>query len=185
MAAGNFFCKSRFPNLSRSSSRSKLQALTKHANMAPEKRKSAPTNESFLRSKPSAENDNRPAKRSKPEAIPKLQNDAKAAPSSTLSHLPKILKTREEEIAFPRGGASILTPLEHKQISIEAARDVLFEQQSASRNSDSKKSGDGEPAGVKTSVTKKRKLKSKSKKGEKQKEAEEEIIKIEGLSYKV
>ncbi|AET40644.1 Rrp5p Ecym_6262 [Eremothecium cymbalariae DBVPG len=31
-----------------------------------------------------------------------------------------------EEIAFPRGGASVLTPLELKQVANEAARDVLF-----------------------------------------------------------
>ncbi|KAL9612971.1 MAG: hypothetical protein Q9167_002448 [Letrouitia subvulpina] len=35
---------------------------------------------------------------------------------------------RPEEPAFPRGGASVLTPLEHKRIQIQAKNDVLFEQ---------------------------------------------------------
>lgn len=33
---------------------------------------------------------------------------------------------RQEEKSFPRGGASALTPLEHRQIQIEATKDVLF-----------------------------------------------------------
>ena len=36
--------------------------------------------------------------------------------------------TLKEEAPFPRGGASVLTPLEHKQIKIQAKQDVLFEQ---------------------------------------------------------
>ncbi|KAL9033237.1 MAG: hypothetical protein Q9214_007609 [Letrouitia sp. 1 TL-2023] len=35
---------------------------------------------------------------------------------------------KPEELAFPRGGASVLTPLEHKRIQIQAKNDVLFEQ---------------------------------------------------------
>jgi rRNA biogenesis protein RRP5 len=35
---------------------------------------------------------------------------------------------REEEPLFPRGGGSVLTPLEQRQIKAEAERDVLFEQ---------------------------------------------------------
>lgn len=32
------------------------------------------------------------------------------------------------EIAFPRGGASVLTPLEVKEVANEATQDALFEQ---------------------------------------------------------
>ncbi|KAF2762569.1 ribosomal RNA processing protein RRP5 [Pseudovirgaria hyperparasitica] len=35
---------------------------------------------------------------------------------------------KSESKSFPRGGGSVLTPLEHKQIQNEAAKDVLFEQ---------------------------------------------------------
>ncbi|ODV64285.1 Rrp5p [Ascoidea rubescens DSM 1968] len=37
------------------------------------------------------------------------------------------LLSKQADISFPRGGASILTPLEVKEIANEAARDVLFE----------------------------------------------------------
>ncbi|GME76034.1 unnamed protein product [Ambrosiozyma monospora] len=40
----------------------------------------------------------------------------------------KSLLTQSAEISFPRGGASVLTPLELKEISNEAKKDVLFEQ---------------------------------------------------------
>ena len=36
----------------------------------------------------------------------------------------------DEERAFPRGGGSVLTPLEQRQIQIQATRDVLFEEKS-------------------------------------------------------
>lgn len=42
----------------------------------------------------------------------------------------KSLLSSAAEIAFPRGGASVLTPMEIKEVSNEAKRDVLFEQQS-------------------------------------------------------
>jgi len=35
--------------------------------------------------------------------------------------------SKDEEASFPRGGSSILTPLEFKQISNDATKDVLFE----------------------------------------------------------
>ncbi|KAH8672619.1 hypothetical protein BGZ60DRAFT_282218 [Tricladium varicosporioides] len=140
--------------------------------MAPvdKKRKNAPTNDSFARSRNLSIKENRPAKRQKPDEGEKKIT----APT-------KISNVREEEAAFPRGGASVLTPLEHKQIQIEATRDVLFEQQST-------KSGGAEldaeeNAGLPTK--KKSKSKSKQKKGTEHVEPEEETVKIEGLSYKV
>src|SRR5271163_964569 len=95
--------------------------------MAPieKKRKSGPTNESFARSKKFTDTEDRPSKRFRAE-----ENDGKKS-AAKVPQVPKISKLRDEEVAFPRGGASILTPLEHKQIQIEATRDVLFEQQGA------------------------------------------------------
>lgn len=94
-----------------------------------------------------------------------------------------ISKLQDEDVAFPRGGASALTPLEHKQIAIEATRDVLFEQQQG--GSSSKPELDGEEES-----RPKKKLKSKGSKGKKKGPAviaipEEEHVKIEGLNYKV
>ena len=93
----------------------------------------------------------------------------------------KISKTREEDAPFPRGGASLLTPLEHKQIQIEATRDVLFEQQGP--KSKTAVVGDSDRQVERTE--KKPKSKKKSKKETKNLAQDEEAVKIEGLSYKV
>ena len=93
----------------------------------------------------------------------------------------KISKTREEDAPFPRGGASLLTPLEHKQIQIEATRDVLFEQQSSKSRRPIVSDGDDQ---VERTV-KKSKSKKKNKKGTETSTQDEETVKIEGLSYKV
>jgi rRNA biogenesis protein RRP5 len=93
----------------------------------------------------------------------------------------KISKTREEDAPFPRGGASLLTPLEHKQIQIEATRDVLFEQQGVK----SKRAVADDDNAQLERQGKKSKSKKKSKKGPEVAEPAEETVKIEGLSYKV
>lgn len=128
--------------------------------MAPVKRKGSGENES-----------------TRPEKKPKA-----SAPSSKLS-VPK-----NEEPDFPRGGASVLTPLEHKQIQIQATRDVLFEQTTGKKSTanefedeeneaDQPDHADGAP------------LKAKRKKGSKKRKSveltEEAAVRIEGLSYKV
>jgi len=150
--------------------------------MGPIKRKSGPTNDLFLRSKKEiGENDNRPLKRLRQDDVASSQttkhDSTGGGPNSTPIHVPKIAKAKEEEAAFPRGGASILTPLEHKQINIDAARDVLFEQQTAK--------DDGEGETTTGPGAKKRKHKNKGKKNEEIRDAEDDHIRIEGLSYKV
>jgi rRNA biogenesis protein RRP5 len=146
--------------------------------MAPidKKRKSGPTNESFARSRKPAEGGDRPSKRLRPD-----EKDGKSTtPKAPL--VPKISRVREEEAAFPRGGASILTPLEHKQIQIEATRDVLFEQEGG-KSSRLEEDGAGDDAAVRKKN--KAKSKGKGKKGTENAEPKEESVKIEGLSYKV
>lgn len=146
--------------------------------MAPidKKRKNGPTNESFARSRKPADAEDRPSKR--------LRADEKDGKSATpkIPLVPKISRVREEEAAFPRGGASILTPLEHKQIQIEATRDVLFEQQGAKSSKPTEEGGAEETTGRKKQKTN---SKGKSKKGAGNTEPEEQAVKIEGLSYKV
>lgn len=93
-----------------------------------------------------------------------------AAPASATV---KTTVKKDEEAAFPRGGGSVLTPLEHKQISIEAKRDALFEEESGTKPS---KKDDKE--------SKKRKRKSKEKDAVKP-VRDEDAVKIEGLNYKV
>jgi rRNA biogenesis protein RRP5 len=139
------------------------------------KKKSAPTNDSFVRSKRPADAFDRPSKRLRSETVERLTATPK------IHHVPKISRVREEDEAFPRGGASILTPLEHKQIHIEATRDVLFEQQNSKSSQPGASGGDDEKRASKRG--------SKSKKKEKGGidifPEENESVKVEGLSYKV
>ena len=66
----------------------------------------------------------------------------KQKPTDDKQRRPAVL--RDEELAFARGGASILTPLEHKQIQIKAKQDVLFEQETGKRQAPPRLGSDGE-----------------------------------------
>ncbi|KAJ5782565.1 hypothetical protein N7457_004339 [Penicillium paradoxum] len=103
---------------------------------------------------------------------------------------------RDDEPSFPRGGASILTPLERKQIQIQANRDVLFEQKAIGTQKPSQKKpaedlaedsdNDVEMEDEETTTTtkKSRKKKSKSKKSADKGTDDKEDVRIEGLSFK-
>lgn len=135
-----------------------------------------------------AKKDNRPFQ----DRSAKRQRKSDIAAEDTKSPKPAIEKSqtapqksvfKDEEKSFPRGGASVLTPLEHKQIQIKATQDVLFEQSGQKRGGDDGLS-DGSDIEMKE-APKAGKMK-KSKKGKKGQAAEEEqIVKVEGLSYKV
>jgi len=151
------------------------------------KRKNGPSNESFVRSRRTTEIDGPPSKRLKKEgSLVQTRKDDKDTKPLTFVSLPvtKSAGTKEEGAAFPRGGASILTPLEHKQIHIEATRDVLFEHQSTSRKQDTQDEDFVEPM-VSKKTAKKRKSKLKDQEMTKRQDAENESVKIESLSYKV
>ena len=77
---------------------------------------------------------------------------------------------KEEEPLFPRGGGSVLTPLEQKQIQLDAKADARREEEFNT--------------GGKTLKKKKRKTALKSGKQSATAE-EEENIKVESLSFKV
>jgi rRNA biogenesis protein RRP5 len=88
----------------------------------------------------------------------------------------------QEERAFPRGGASVLTPIEQKQIEARAERDVLFEQQTGQKpvrreGDDDFFSEDDEAAAPKSGKNKKGKKSSGLK-------IAGSGIKIQSLSYK-
>ena len=112
--------------------------------------------------------------------------EKKAKPSVGIAS--SILK---EEAPFPRGGASVLTPLEHKQIKIQAKQDVLFEQATGKKvprkefeDLETGELSGEENQGAVESIPKKRKLSQKQqKKGIKS--AQEKALRIESLSYKV
>lgn len=128
--------------------------------MAPIKRKTASQGES------------RPTKKQKPSAA--------GPPSGPL---------RQEEPSFPRGGASVLTPLEQKQIQIQAKNDVLFEQETGRKapKNDFVDEED-EPdnfSGTEMPLPKaSKKSKPRSKPSTARPESKEKSVRIEGLSYK-
>lgn len=127
-----------------------------------------------------------PIKRKSEVPIQNTRPEKKQKPSSTA----KLSVLREEEPAFPRGGASVLTPLEHKQIQIQAKQDVLFEQttgKKAAKNDYEDEENDedmpDQPSGPLANSS--RKPKPKDKKGGESRVVEEQGVRIEGLSYKV
>jgi len=91
-------------------------------------------------------------------------SDPKATTAPTVSLL------KEDEPLFPRGGGSILTPFEQKQIQVQAKNDVLFEQESGSS---AKKAEKG---------AKKKKRRSE---GPSIQVRDEDAVKIESLNFKV
>lgn len=128
-----------------------------------------------------------PIKRKSNSAAESARPEKKLKPSTATQ---KLSILREEEPAFPRGGASILTPLEHKQIQIQAKQDVLFEHNTgkkAARNEFEDEENDEDMPGQPSGLIKKSKNNSKdrSKKGKKIGVVEEAAVRIEGLSYKV
>lgn len=131
----------------------------------------------------SAPND-RSAKRRKSDVD--QQSPAKAKLESAAP--PASVFKDEEKKSFPRGGASVLTPLEHKQIQIKANQDVLFEQSGQKRPSGD--DGDGysdmgsEDDAAKAAPKSKKKTLKKSKKTHESGE-KEDVVKVESLSYKV
>ncbi|KAI9840320.1 MAG: rRNA biogenesis protein rrp5 [Sclerophora amabilis] len=118
----------------------------------------------------------------------KSQNDttAKAQIAGVINPRAKPISVlREEEPSFPRGGASVLTPLEYKQIKADATRDVLFEQNSSK---DARHNSDGEISGVEQKPTaaprQKKGAKSRTNNPQPESAVEEKHVKIQGLSYK-
>ena len=130
-----------------------------------------------------------PIKRKNDAAFENLRPEKKHKPSIS-KHKLSVLNA--EEPAFPRGGASILTPLEHKQIQIQAKQDVLFEQSTGKKTPRTNVEGeenDGDSLDEASGLIKKTKSKSKSKPRDKRSKengaVEEAAVRVEGLSYKV
>ncbi|KAI9667406.1 MAG: rRNA biogenesis protein rrp5 [Bathelium mastoideum] len=80
-----------------------------------------------------------------PNSHPKSKVPASSPPPQKKNVQPSLLKN--DERSFPRGGASALTPLEHKQIQIEAERDVLFENRASKAYAEGDDASDKEDTG--------------------------------------
>ncbi|KAI4210626.1 MAG: hypothetical protein LQ351_006505 [Letrouitia transgressa] len=96
---------------------------------------------------------------------------------------------KPEEPAFPRGGASVLTPLEHKRIQIQAKNDVLFEQATGKKAPRSEYEDEENRDELlfqqeTPSIMAKRKMNVKDRKPKTLQPIGERPVRIEGLSYK-
>lgn len=151
---------------------------TQHFTMAPEKKRkrSQDGGESIPAKKPHMKKSGDP---SKPKSAQKPSSLVEAAPTTSVA--PSTLRAvRNEEESFPRGGASALTPLEFKQISNEAARDVLFEAGGGTTGV-----GDGDAALKKGKRRPKRRHEEKKGKNTvKEEDKKDKGPKPEGLSFK-
>ncbi|KAI4197457.1 MAG: hypothetical protein LQ350_005896 [Teloschistes chrysophthalmus] len=126
-------------------------------------------------------------KKRKVETADRDSRPVKKPRSSTASSKIAVLPT--EEPSFPRGGASVLTPLEQKQIQIQAKNDVLFEQETGkkaprSEYEDEENETDIPAAEEPSSGKARRKPKLKAKSKNAGLAANEKTVRIEGLSYR-
>ncbi|KAF2031173.1 nucleic acid-binding protein [Setomelanomma holmii] len=132
----------------------------------PSKREKAATNE-------------RHAKRRKSDA---KEQPSTAKPKPEIAAKASVFK--DEEKAFPRGGASVLTPLEHKQIAIKANQDVLFEQAGIKRSGHDGLSDMGSNDGEEIAPKPTKKMPSKKGKKAHEDGDKEPTVRVEGLNYK-
>ncbi|KAH8725871.1 rRNA biogenesis protein-like protein RRP5 [Phaeosphaeriaceae sp. PMI808] len=129
-----------------------------------------------------------PSKKDKPassdrHAKRRKSDIADEKPASAPAPAPKSV-FKDEETSFPRGGASVLTPLEHKQIQIKANQDVLFEQAGAKRTGDDGFSDMGSDDGGKAAPKSSKKRPTKKSKKMHEDGDKEQAIRVEGLNYK-
>jgi rRNA biogenesis protein RRP5 len=109
--------------------------------------------------------------------------------SKSTRPVPISLLTNEQP-AFPRGGASILTPIERKQIQAQATRDALKERANSDDlfgtiHRDLDDSGEDDSAEDATKRTKKKRKKVLKKRPTDGGVQEAKALRIEGLSYRV
>lgn len=149
--------------------------------MAPIKRKGNAPEETAAR---------QPQKRAKVGAE---EGKKESKPKDTAPKASELSVLQDDEPSFPRGGGSVLTPLERKQIHIQANKDVLFEQKGQKKqarefdddNDDDEDDVEMEDADTAATAKKSRKKKTKGKKPADKETTEKQGVRIEPLSYKV
>jgi hypothetical protein len=152
------------------------QTSTHIATMGSLKRKEGPDGASASKTARAA-TESRPSKRAKSSDSTKDSDKKRAkSPKSSASKpvsAPLVSQLKEEEPLFPRGGGSVLTPLEQKQIQIQAKKDVLFEEATG-------KKGDKVEG-----ASKKKKRKSRGDETAAKTVTDEDAVKVESLNFKV
>jgi len=154
--------------------------------MASTKRKAE--EKKVVASRPRKNEEGRPTKRQRTDQVLAAGDSASSKPivdePDRKRNLPKVSILKEEDRAFPRGGGGVLTPLEHKQIQIQATNDVLFEDASRKKpraELDSDNDLGAEENKVEQTLKKRRKIKAKPVEGV---ATTEPRIRVEGLRYK-
>lgn len=127
----------------------------------------------------------------KRKSAPSTEKDRSGKKQKLLKPNPSAPIIRQDEPAFPRGGASVLTPLEQKQIQIQAKDDVLFEQSTGKRAPNNEYEDEDEENEAEVlnqtedaAAKAKRKPRTKSKLGNTGLVQNEKGVRIQGLSYK-
>lgn len=156
--------------------------------MAPIKRKGNVAEEATSQKRARVGADKKDHKKQKTNASDDTKSKSEAPKPTDLSVL------RDDEPAFPRGGSSVLTPLERKQIQIQAQKDVLFEQKGSEKSHDDAEDDDEEGKEdidmddandtAAKKPRKQRKTKAAKKKADKE-AAEKKGVRVEGLNFKV
>ncbi|KAK4963714.1 rRNA biogenesis protein rrp5 [Elasticomyces elasticus] len=124
--------------------------------------------------------DERPVKKAKAEdkRTPKTHDGKKDAQKAVVKSV-----LQAEDRSFPRGGGSVLTPIERKQIRAQADRDVLFEAETGQK-APGLEDEEAELFSEDEKPVKVVKKKEFSKKKDGKPKVEGSGIKIQGLSYK-
>jgi len=160
-----------------------LSAASSTLTMAGKKRQTDIIDGDSTKSKRSSTD--RVEKRRKKSSIPETATAKPVVTATSKPSTPAKSLLSNEEKSFPRGGGSVLTPLEHKQIQNKAARDVLFEQ-SGTKRSAPEHSSDDEIDSRQQEISKPSKKRKKTKGAVKatEKPQEPKLDRVEGLSYR-
>ena len=113
----------------------------------------------------------RPAKKDDAAKPAKPAGKAADKPADTRAQSSVVSILKDEEPMFPRGGGSVLTPLEQKQIQLEAKADALRDEEFTT--------------GSKAQKKKKRQTTLKGDKKTTKHDKDEDNVKVESLSFKV
>ncbi|KAG5915229.1 hypothetical protein E4U42_000096 [Claviceps africana] len=132
--------------------------------------KSARSSKESRPSKPDSPAAKKPAKVGKGKQSDKTADAAGARPQA-----PVVSLLKDDQPIFPRGGGSVLTPLEQRQIQLEAKADARREEEFETARSKTQK---------KLPQQKKRKTATKGDKKGGEKKDEEDSIKVDSLSFK-
>jgi len=175
----------------------KNRAVVEHSNrMAPQNQQNGAVKRKRPTDAPAAGKKEKLADRANKKV--KTSRYDKPAPAKKPSNTPpvapltvsKLKGPGKEEAAFPRGGGSVLTPLEYKEVTNLAVKDVLFETRTGSsfKSGERGSEGDVDMGGEGRKPKHKKRIieyAKKDKKKEDTKKEEDTGPKVEGLSFKV